>query len=446
MRCLPPAVLASVALICFAHASQCGERTAPFQMPPTGKPEQLVGGLKYECGSALAFDTRNRPYMFHSREPASFGYLLTLREGKWVQLSYLDALKKAFPKVKTPRWRQHAGGTMVIDDADALYAVLFVEEEGKQGRAVVLLYSPDLGKSFHAYRLPGTAFLEIPVGHNKFDRPPAVGVLKFRKEYPTRWTRYYVLSVLFPEKQGGGLALGEPVEVTQDCFGISNHSGGYSFAVTTGKKTHVVYAEIPKKPRGGNPTFIATVDRAARKVIAKQFLVNAPPNTADVHSTPVVAVDSKGHLHAVTGAHGGSFYYLRSKEPDRIDAGWTKPARVSTGQTYATLICDKKDILHTVYRVHPRLHYQHKPAAGDRWSARRVLVNPPPGHRGYSIFYHRLFIDRAGALYLSFTFWETRTKSKGRYPRALAVSEDGGATWRLATAETFGRRARRPGK
>jgi hypothetical protein len=57
--------------------------------------------------------------------------------------------------------------------------------------------------------------------------------------------------------------------------------------------------------------------------------------------------------------------------------------------------------------------------------------------RGYGIFYHRLFIDRAGALYLSFTFNATKG---GTYPRALAVSEDGGGTWRLADTETFRRR------
>ena len=427
-------------------AAWAGEKTAPFQIPPAGKPEQLVGALKYECGSALAFDTRNRPYMFHSREPESFGYILTLRGGKWVRRSYVDALRKAIPKLGKPKWQQHAGGTMVIDDADALYAVLSVEEEGRKGRAVVLLYSPDLGKSFQVYRLPGTAFLEIPAGHNRTDRPPAIGVLRFRKEYPTRWTRYNVLSVLFPEKEGDGLLLGEPVEVTEDCFGISNHSGGYSFAATTGKKTHVVYAEIPKKPRSGNPTFVATIDHEARKVVAKQFLVNAPPSIADVHSTPVVAVDSRGHLHVVTGAHGQSFLYLRSRKPDDVAGGWTKPAAVGRGQTYATLICDKNDVLHTVYRIHPRLHCQHKAAAAGKWSAARVLVNPPPGHRGYSIFYHRLFIDRAGALYLSFTFWETRTKNKGHYPRALAVSEDGGVTWRLATAASFTRRTRTPGQ
>jgi hypothetical protein len=179
-------------------------------------------------------------------------------------------------------------------------------------------------------------------------------------------------------------------------------------------------------------------------VVARRFLVTASPNAADVHSTPVVAADSNGHLHVLAGAHNGSFFYLRSRKPDDIEGGWTKPAKVSSGQTYATLICDRRDVLHTVYRVHPRLYHQQKPAGARTWSKRRVMVNPPPGHQGYSIFYHRLFIDRAGALYLSFTFWETRTREKGRYPRALAVSEDGGATWRLATTEVFRRRATGP--
>jgi hypothetical protein len=126
-----------------------------------------------------------------------------------------------------------------------------------------------------------------------------------------------------------------------------------------------------------------------------------------------------------------------------VAGGWTKPAAVWRGQTYATLVCDQGDLLHTAFRVHPRLLYQTKPARDGRWSKPRVLANPPPGHKGYTIYYHRLFIDRDGALYLSFTFWEWNTQAKGRYPRALVVSEDAGKTWRLATASTFDRRTRR---
>ena len=71
--------------ICVALSVGAGAqevRQAPFEIPPNGKPEVLVGGIEFEAPSALAFDSRNRPYMFHTRESESFGYILTLREKK----------------------------------------------------------------------------------------------------------------------------------------------------------------------------------------------------------------------------------------------------------------------------------------------------------------------------------------------------------------------------
>ena len=425
---------------------------APFEIPPNGKPEVLVGAIRFEGPSALAFDSRNRPYMFDAREPDHFGYILTLRDGKWVKLSYLQALEKTVGKLPRPNQRDgHALGSIALDDSDGLYALLFTpsrrpDKSGEIRRAggpAVLLYSPDRGKTFQVYNAPGYC-LEVRVGHNQIRRPPAIALLKFRKKAQgVRWGGYHSLSVLLPQKDGNRLKLPPPIHITDNCFGMSNHSGGYSFAVTTGRKTHLVYAEIPDKserPDGGNPTYAATIDRTKRKLIAKEFLVTAPPKTPDVHSTPVIAVDAKGHLHVVAGAHGQQFFYLRSLKPDDVAGGWTKPSPMSTGQTYATLLCDRRDRLHCVYRAHPRLLYQHKPAAGATWSKPIELVRAPKGHKGYTIFYHRLFIDRTGAMYLSFTFFEFKTAAQGRYPRALAVSEDAGKSWRLATTATFTRR------
>jgi hypothetical protein len=75
------------------------------------------------------------------------------------------------------------------------------------------------------------------------------------------------------------------------------------------------------------------------------------------------------------------------------------------------------------------------------WSKPRILADPPPGHSGYSVYYHRLFLDRQGALYLSFTFYDMQLKEKGLYPRALAVSLDHGRTWQLATTDLLAGRA-----
>jgi len=423
-------------------------KEAPFIMPPSGKGQELVGGTGYDAPSALAFDSRNRPYVFHTRHEEKCGYIATLRDGKWVRLSYLDSIRRTCPTFTSFTTRSrlgdlHALGTMTIDDADGLYAILFIREAEKK-RKPVLLYSPDLGETFQVYDLPGEpnqAFLEIRVGHNDMSRPPLVGLLKFRKPHPARWTAYHILTVAAPVKKGKSLQWPPAVEVTRDCFGISNHSGGYSFAVTTGKRAHLVYAEIPQKADGGNPTYAATYSREANKIVAKKFLVTAPPRTPDVHSTPVIAADGKGCLHVVAGAHGQSFLYLRSRQPDQVEGGWTKPIRVGVRQTYATLLCDRGDRLHSFFREWrsgvASLSYQSKPAASDAWPRSVPLVWAPGKQRGYGIFYHRVFFDRAGAIYVSFTF---NAQKGGTYPRALMVSEDGGKSWRLATTQTFLRR------
>lgn len=429
--------------ICVALSVGAGAqevRQAPFEIPPNGKPEVLVGGIEFEAPSALAFDSRNRPYMFHTRESESFGYILTLREKKWVRLSYIEVLRKKYPQLQSPKREKHALGSIAIDNDDALYVVLSVRKNNKE-TAWVLLYSADLGGHFTVHELPHSrlSFLEISTGHNNKSQPPAIGCLVWRKDHPAKFAEYYDLLVFLPVKKKNQLTLGDPVKVSTDCSGIAIHSGGYSFAATTGSKTHVVYLDVPKDKKG-NPTYVATIDRATRRVTARKFLVDAPPNTPDAHSSPVIAVDSRRRLHVLAGAHGQSFYYMRSTMPDRIDAGWTKPSPQGSGQTYATLICDSGNRLHSVYRTHPKLFYQHKAATADKWSVRTKLVHAPKGHQGYTIFYHRLFVDRADALYLSFTFFEFHTGAKGRYPRALAVFEDNGQSWRLATTETFLRR------
>jgi Neuraminidase (sialidase) len=66
-------------------------------------------------------------------------------------------------------------------------------------------------------------------------------------------------------------------------------------------------------------------------------------------------------------------------------------------------------------------------------------VIPPVG--GYSIYYHKLTIDRLGNLYVSYNHWSDHAYSKdfpGLYHnRAMITSTDGGETWKLAEAGDF---------
>ena len=442
-------ILLLAAANCFAaNPSSATDRiAAPFVIPPNGKPDVLIRGMDLEGPTALAFDSRNRPYMFERREPEHFGYILTLRNGRWVRLDYLKALRKAFPKASVPtnRWH-HALGSLAIDGQDGIYAVIASGAMDGQKRQWFCLYSDDMGEHFDIRPLPGASFLEIRTGRKNLDRPPAVGCLRLRKDHPARWTSYHDLDVFFPAKSESRLRLGKPVHVSADCFGISNHSGGYSFAVTRGAKTHLVYAEIPEDGKG-NPTYAATIDRRTMKVVARKYLANAPPKKVDVHSTPVIAADGAGLLHVLTGAHGKPFLYTRSAVPDMVNGVWNKPAPQNRDkQTYATLVCDSDDRLHCVYRQQGSLRYVHKAPDARAWSSPVEIVKQPKGHRGYTIFYHRLFMDRADALYLSFTFYEFKTGAKGRYPRALAISDDNGKSWRLATTSAMQARVVRTGQ
>ena len=113
-------------------------------------------------------------------------------------------------------------------------------------------------------------------------------------------------------------------------------------------------------------------------------------------------------------------------------------------QTYVGLVCDPEDTLHLAYRLwwegvkpfpassYATLSHQRKPSGGP-WEEPRTLIVPPFSE--YSIYYHRLTIDRRGRLFLSYNYWSTywfyRSDHRGDR-RALLVSEDRGENWKLA--------------
>jgi hypothetical protein len=108
------------------------------------------------------------------------------------------------------------------------------------------------------------------------------------------------------------------------------------------------------------------------------------------------------------------------------------------------LVCDRDDTLHVVFRLwrkdtayYPAGHYacltHMSKRIGAPWSEPRPLVIAPFSE--YSIFYHRLTIDRTGQLFLSYDYWSTfwfyRNDHWGTR-RSLMTSNDRGMTWKLA--------------
>lgn len=412
------------------------------------------------------FDLQNRPVIRHRTEEIHPCRGLTLlEEGEW-QLREIDgSLQAAVPDYHSVySGAGFIGAKVAFDNEGGIYTPLNVRRTGLP-RLNLLLYTGDRGQSFQVFPFVGSTFdIETFTGHNHPDGPPALLGVEKTGDHPADWASYHDLWLYLPRFVDGNLELGAPVPVSNNCVGTSQHSGGPPSLVTRNGKTHVVWGEIAPDDAPGVPTYVATYDHDSQTLGPAVLLTHAPP-VNDVHNMPGITTDSAGYLHVVTGSHGEEFKYLRSLLPDDVRGGWTEPELVlesgyvdaSTDadgrgrQTYLSLLCDPDDTLHIAFRqwrggldahhggaLYAALSYQQRPVGGP-WSDARVLVVPPVP--SYSIYYHKLTMDRLGTLYLSYSHW-TDNVLQDDYPaqfhhRAVLTSRDRGASWKLATTADF---------
>jgi hypothetical protein len=436
------------------------------------------------------FDLRNRPFIRERTESAYRTTALTLLdEGRWVERPFVATLEKAYPGYRGIYFGGGFLGAKIAFDGDnAAYTLLSVITADRH-RQTVLLYTPDDGRNYTVHELPGGAFdIEQFTGHNALTAPPPVLAYRWTAARPERFASVNDLLLFLPKKEGGKprtnpmalgepkelkerlvrgkLLLGDPVLVSQRCLGSCQHSGGPASTATRDGKTHIVWGEVTDEGVPGVPTYVATYDHALGKLGEKVFLAYGPPIN-DVHNVPAICQDSAGYIHVLTGAHGLPFKYTRSLKPNDAYSGWTQPVEVlSAGyvddkskaggegrQTYISLVCDPQDALHIAFRQWRRkvddyhsgqnyaaLSVQSKPK-DQPWGPARPLVIPPV--TGYSIYYHKLTIDRRGRLYLSYSYWTNDESYQNDFPdryhhRAVLVSKDAGKSWKLAETRDFG--------
>lgn len=430
-------------------------QAAPVQIPPAGQQKELQSKADCPAASMIAFDRQNRPYLVDTRDPKRYGLVAMLREGRWVEKSFLPALKEAGFNL-VPDWENPRDlGTMTFDSEDSLYILIPTPRKRAAGGVeidgdAVLIYTKDYGETFKVYRLDSRPYLctmETRNGGSSLDYPPALVLgkpLKYVRDVMVnvrgrkqrlRFCEFDRLSVVFPVKSGDGLTLPEPVEVTEKANGITSHSGALNVGVTRKDKFYVVYIEVPENLEAGkNPVWISEIDRISGKVLNRKRLLDSDPVEADSHSTPALVVDSKGMLHIVTGSHAWTpemqgFYYVHSIG-DGIDK-WSEPVTLGKMQTYVGLAVDEKDNLHLAYRHTPDLSYRRRDSVAGVWEEQTVIVQPPCRGK-YSCYYHHVYVDRRGRIYVEFTYVDQSPQEK-EYPHLLAVSADGGRSWQLAT-------------
>lgn len=405
--------------------------------------EQFAYTPDYPNDNQLYFTPGNRPLI------RTDDGLHALTDGGWRVIDTVDGE------------RYRAVGSKVAFGGDGAICLL-----GRGPSGVAYLRSENDGASWTATPIPVREAprqqwdIEQFAGHNVPDGPAPFLRASETGEYdPSNfWRHVNDLELFLPALVDGEVVIGDPILLSSEAIGISSHSGIPSSIVSRGRRVHVVWGEAtdPDGDAPGVPAYIATYDRDTGGLLGEKTFVGYGPPANDVHNTPSVVIDSEGYLHTLTGTHGQPFAYARSLEPNTAHAGFTDPELVEEDlrSTYIGFVCGPDDTLHLVFRTwkedgeyHPLSHYanlayKRKPKDGPWEPMRRLAVAP---FTEYSIWYHRLTLDRAGRLFVSFDYWSTfwfyrvdhyghapgRGQAGGGGRRKTILSADGGETWKL---------------
>ncbi|HPA20068.1 MAG TPA: BNR-4 repeat-containing protein [Verrucomicrobiae bacterium] len=395
----------------------------------------------YPHDAEIYFDAKNHPFTLDG------GKLATPVGRDWTRLPIAARPDHADPNSPAQSFSP-LGSKVAFDRANNLYLL------GTTGSRRALLRSADGGMSFAACDLPrsgrGSASFDIEQfsGHNMPDGPPPIVRYTLTATDPKLfWRRVHDIELLLARDTEKGMVFDRPIAVSTQGIGLAMHSGIPATLASRGDRTHICWGEAtdPATKVPGVPAFVATFDRKANRLGPPSLIgYGAPAN--DIHNTPSLTIDGNGLLHAIGGTHGRPFPYAASLRPDDAAGGLTPPATTGDdlSQTYIGMVCGPDGSLHTAFRLWQRnkdpfplssyatLAYQRK-RPGQPWEPPKILIVPPISE--YSVFYHRLTIDRKGRLFLSYDYWSTfwfyRNDHLGRR-RSLLMSPDGGDSWKLA--------------
>lgn len=450
--------------------------TVPFILKPFQHERRLLGYNPHYPLNEVHFDLSNNPWIRDGRDRYRSQGVFT-RDGQtdWRLDEFESALKEAIPGFSMT----FMGGSFMptrtsFDEQGGIYTVLSAMDKSKRSTEsrAVLLFKPNREANWQSYVLSEPGFtigdIEFFTGHNSHKNPPPV-VLYTKEDDPgLAWGYRNRIELHIPKRNGDQLEISRKFILSKNAISLCTHSGGASTLASTDNKIFVVWGEVVEGPEAkvhpGVPIYISCYDRDT-DTLSQPLRIGFAPPINDMHNSPGITLDSEGYLHVVLGAHSKHpFYYLRSLAPNDIHSGWTAPEAIartglkahgtgpseSGAQTYVGLVTDAEDTLHLVFRHDLQdmagpfpgfnersraLSYQRRPKGGE-WSQATPLIIP--AFPGYSVYYHKLTVDRKGRLFLYHTYRSANSNYRSDLPGAedypaIWVSEDQGTTWRLAS-------------
>lgn len=378
----------------------------------------------YPSNNQFYFDIDNRPWMI-TEEGLKF-----LNDDRWETIEYSSNEGSVHNYHTSTIGTDKNGYVYAIVDIDGVPHLIRVSSNEREPKLVPL-------------PVGGTYKIETYMGGKASEYPPVV--LRYEADRTrrrvARWARKHRLELFITSIEDGKLSISEPLLITDNCVGISDHSGLTNAVAADDKTLHIIWGEVSeKKNESGVPTYTRLYNRDEGVLSDPTLLAYAPP-VNDVHNMSTLLTDTEGDKHVIVGAHGRPFQYLLHQ----TDTGaWAKPVRFTkSGQTYVGAALDSINGIHLFGRTWRKpdmysdifdatLSYQYMDKDG-KWTSSFFALPPLPG---YSIYYHRVTVDRLGHVYLSMDYWSTWTTYRDSYmmpndinrtksSRIIFVSENG---------------------
>lgn len=433
--------------------------TTPIIHKPIYQGErELLGYNPQFEPNTITFDKFNRPYIrtSYGTNPVFLGNMTTnksviqtLRNGKWVKLNFLASLPgyNDDTNVITSPFQEER---VVFDRDDNIYTIAHVVKPFRY----CLFYSNNYGVTWKSYQLP-------PASHYTFEYTGIDGIYEDTPLIFAGPRGDKLPFIVHLTKNKGELSMDFIEYGATDYLGAIPHSGIPNPGVRVKNKVHVVWASNKAVSGGGTKQYVSTIDLNTKEMLPPVYLgIGKTPWSADPdnHNIPSIVYDGET-FHVVLGCHGHEFKYLHS--PDA--RSWSKPEIISTPHTYVGLVIDTDKTLHLAARYGggyvPTLVYMRK-KRNKPWEAHKEMVRP--FKTSYSVFYHKIGVDRKGRIFISYMYYgnnlnySERDEYNARWPNfpqldrtpgwlgnvkphdpVILLSDDKGDSFRIALTRDF---------